>query len=931
MISVTMAFHAFENLDEFFDFDQLVTDHGAQAANPPLGQHYDTFDHPEDVMAIDWPASEVAPQFALDAQLSQENQLLDRFEEYQVHDQVEWSPAGIPFHFPEGQSTRVDSYPEFEGHAAATENIAHVEQLFLPIAPSSSLRGNGDDLDAGSARGDGETDSPENFELALATASPFDLPTAVATTHPGTDINVPSRPRPDAPLRQSSTSSRKPASAKRKGPQSRISLEARQILEDEFAANPYPCSWELDIIAHQANLDVKKVRNWFNNTRARKKDDGESSLMEMDVASILTTTDGKSTHQATSDGIGRSLATKLSKDSLEALDEALEDDVSQPPQPLAVYLAQSYQEEAITYPAVQAAIDSSSLCGNGDYDDAWSASRQGRRGSVITSAASSEVTAPTTYTVSSSGSRSNVSSFGRDRRRGRRRMAWKESPYNDRPKFNGVNSAGEPQKDLPFFCTFCPRAFKTKYEWVRHEDSVHALRTTWICCDTKNTSIESCPFCGQMHPDDAHMAGHKYQQCRSKPESQRTFYRRDHFVQHIHHVHFTNTKHPSVRVGCQTRLMNTEGQNFGCKDLALKWRRFGAPMKRDDPMLHCGMCGKITKDWAERSIHVAEHLIAREHDRSVWWPERKENHLENLYSKSPFESFRCRYCLKIFKDVAEMNAHSHCKVWSCRFLKSFDELTADNAGPPLCPDFPSTKAHHCHLCGAGYRTPHAEHAQSFHRYRSCNQEFYTSEEAFLQHLHISHAASHPIQLQGNSVIEQNFMRNKGASFEPIEFNESWQPCLMDLDTAPIGPFMVDNTATPLSIKEKNDHAPTRKQSVARKKTREEHIQATMGAGKVQQRQRSDTTASRLEMGSPRFLRLSTYAPFLSSRVFYSRESKLSGIPRDNEAVIEEMPRPHIAALVMSAGLVSLASVRWAIRPKQHAASGMIELLLDEDE
>jgi hypothetical protein len=85
------------------------------------------------------------------------------------------------------------------------------------------------------------------------------------------------------------------------------------------------------------------------------------------------------------------------------------------------------------------------------------------------------------------------------------------------------------------------------------------------------------------------------------------------------------------------------------------------------------------------------------------------------------------------------------------------------------------------------------------------------------------------------------------------------------------------------------------------------------------------------MGSPRFLRLSTYAPFLSSRVFYSRESKLSGIPRDNEAVIEEMPRPHIAALVMSAGLVSLASVRWAIRPKQHAASGMTELLLDEDE
>ena len=92
--------------------------------------------------------------------------------------------------------------------------------------------------------------------------------------------------------------------------------------------------------------------------------------------------------------------------------------------------------------------------------------------------------------------------------------------------------------------------------------------------------------------------------------------------------------------------MAEEGQHFGCKELAMKWRRFGAPMKRDDPMLHCGFCGKISKDWSERCEHVAEHLVARELDRSVWWIERKENHLENLYSASPFESFRCRYCLK---------------------------------------------------------------------------------------------------------------------------------------------------------------------------------------------------------------------------------------------------------------------------------------------
>jgi hypothetical protein len=309
---------------------------------------------------------------------------------------------------------------------------------------------------------------------------------------------------------------------------------------------------------------------------------------------LLICVDAETIRQEAPDAVGRSLDSRLSKDSLEALDQQIHDDI-QPPQPLAVYLAQSYQEEAIRFPDVQAALESGSLSESPEYDGDWSNTRQ-RTGSVITSVASSEGTAPTTFTVSSSGSRSNISSFGRDRRRGRRRMAWKESPYNNRAKFNGVNNAGETQKDLPFFCTFCPRAFKTKYEWVRHEDSVHALRTTWICCDTKTASLDTCPFCGQMNPDDTHMTGHKYQQCWNKPESQRTFYRRDHFIQHLHHVHFANTKHPSIRVGCQARLMATEGHNFGCKDLAMKWRRFGAPMKRDDPMLHCGMCGKKSKD-----------------------------------------------------------------------------------------------------------------------------------------------------------------------------------------------------------------------------------------------------------------------------------------------------------------------------------------------
>ncbi|KAH6633661.1 hypothetical protein C7974DRAFT_433607 [Boeremia exigua] len=710
------------------------------------------------------------------------------------------------------------------------------------------------------------------------------------------------------PTRHTSSSSWKPASAKRKGPQSRIPLESRHILEDEFATNPYPCSWEYDIIAHQANLDVKKVRNWFNNTRARKKGEDLDDNARQDPHESIHT-----------------LKPKLSRDSLEALDTHTEKAVEPPQPPMAFYLAQSYQEEGVELTDIQAAMDNDSFSVSGLSDrGVWSASR---RGSAVESTVSSEGTAATSYTVSSNGSRSNVSSFGRERRRGRRRMAWKESPLTR--SINGVNSAGQPQQDLPFFCTFCPRAFKTKYEWIRHEDSVHALRTTWICCDTKNLPLQSCPFCGHMHPDDAHMATHKYEQCRSKPEAQRTFYRRDHFVQHLHHIHFANAKHPSVRVGCQARLLASEGHNFGCKDLSLKWRRFGAPMKKDDPMLHCGFCGKIPKDWSERCEHIAEHLAARDLTRSVWWPERKENHLENLYSTTPFESFRCRYCLKVFTDIQAMNEHTHCRVWSCRFLQSFDDVAAENAGPPLCQDFPSAKAHHCHLCGAGYRAVHVEHAQNYHRYRSCNQEFYESEEAFLQHLHNFHGASHPTLLRGNPVIEQTFMRNKGASFEPVEFNEMTQPCLVELEATPLTPFTVDQSAFHATNSGKQDPKQHKRSSPVRRQSTNSPIHQTSEASRTQ-KQRSETATTKADSHEPRFLRLSTYVPFVSSRIFYSRSSKSADLPKDDQAVLEEVPKPHLTALVMSAGLVSMAVARWTIRPKKLSKDSLFELVLDED-
>jgi hypothetical protein len=133
----------------------------------------------------------------------------------------------------------------------------------LAVAPSSSMQSIG------------EVDQLASGTVPHCESSPNDAVDKPSTEIPGlASTKPPVDGRALLPTRHAASASWKPASAKRKGPQSRIPLEAKQILEDEFATNPYPCNWEYDIIAHQANLEVKKVRTWFNNTRARKKGEG---------------------------------------------------------------------------------------------------------------------------------------------------------------------------------------------------------------------------------------------------------------------------------------------------------------------------------------------------------------------------------------------------------------------------------------------------------------------------------------------------------------------------------------------------------------------------------------------------------------------------------------------------------------------------------
>lgn len=252
-----------DNLEEFFDFAQLEQDNGLYSAYPE--GHREEVAHAEGVICMDWqpvlsdynppPEEQVkVQQWSLDGIV---NQSLTHSNLHAMS--PEWSTNPTPI---------TNEHQQLHGLAPAPSSSLQVSDSFIP---SAGVPYYDPALSSGQINGAPATSYGPLDKNAFDTSD-------VRATHP-----VP--PKASPPTRRTSSASWKPASAKRKGPQSRIPLESRQILEDEFATNPYPCSWEYDIIAHQANLDVKKVRNWFNNTRARKK--GEGKLAQIPQRSTI--------------------------------------------------------------------------------------------------------------------------------------------------------------------------------------------------------------------------------------------------------------------------------------------------------------------------------------------------------------------------------------------------------------------------------------------------------------------------------------------------------------------------------------------------------------------------------------------------------------------------------------------------------------------
>ncbi|KAI1764941.1 hypothetical protein GGR53DRAFT_287794 [Hypoxylon sp. FL1150] len=125
-----------------------------------------------------------------------------------------------------------------------------------------------------------------------------------------------------------------------------------------------------------------------------------------------------------------------------------------------------------------------------------------------------------------------------------------ESSLSHKSSSSNSNSIPSPPRTRNFQCSYCPRKFAKKYDWRRHERSVHRLSTStrWVCAVPlpagqssliwrPNQREPECVFCGRASPTEDHFQSHEFEACAERPLPDRTFARKDHLWQHLSKFH----------------------------------------------------------------------------------------------------------------------------------------------------------------------------------------------------------------------------------------------------------------------------------------------------------------------------------------------------------------------------------------------------------
>lgn len=161
-----------------------------------------------------------------------------------------------------------------------------------------------------------------------------------------------------------------------------------------------------------------------------------------------------------------------------------------------------------------------------------------------------------------------------------RRSQTPKSRAKAKAKGRNMNAA-----ERIFKCTFCCDTFKHKYDWARHEKSLHLNMEEWICTPYGGSVFSSltgrvhCAYCNVLDPTLEHLQEHNHAACLEDRSTPRVFRRKDHLVQHLRLFH-----------GLETLPLIED------------WKVESMPVKS-----RCGFCNLALRSWEERADHLASH------------------------------------------------------------------------------------------------------------------------------------------------------------------------------------------------------------------------------------------------------------------------------------------------------------------------------------
>ncbi|CAG8212327.1 unnamed protein product [Penicillium salamii] len=249
--------------------------------------------------------------------------------------------------------------------------------------------------------------------------------------------------------------------------------------------------------------------------------------------------------------------------------------VGHPADPLERWKESPPEGEAASLSAIQNALEDSAMYPSRVLSPGMPDSRAGnsfqsyrRSGSRATSTTSGE------SATSASSQRSNRSVFSA---LSSGAGVKKKQTGAGRQKRSSANNA------RIFCCTFCCDKFKSKFDWMRHEKTLHLNLETWACAPFggsvvwETTGRAHCAYCNQLDPSLEHLEQHNYGPCQEKT---RTFRRKDHLMQHLRLFHRLET----------TPIVND-------------WKL----VKTDFPP-RCGFCDTRISNWEERADHLTMHF-----------------------------------------------------------------------------------------------------------------------------------------------------------------------------------------------------------------------------------------------------------------------------------------------------------------------------------